>query len=608
MTSASQKMSGTPANVRALCVGSDFVAVASENEILLFDRESGDVLRRIDVGLHVSALAFGGDGRLFAGGTNVVVVDLDAATTTPFHETVEHSWIEALGFSARGLLVRYRDRLRLLDSGGAVVVAVEPQPTRHGWQAAIDDAAVSPTGEVLFSRDDQLLVVAADVETPLEAGKVRAIGFSNEGSVLAVSDGSTGALYRWPFDASPIFTEYGFTHVRPVEDGFLAWNGDSACRFRDDGQTVWATRYHDGIRNAAVGAGEFFTVSNRDWIARRSIATGQLVSVFPCTVGCRVEALAFSADGTRLVAADSDARVVIWDTTGSLPERRAVADPTTLAPQESVVEHQEFSIVRDVAFAGHVAIAADALVRWDPDSGAIEKEELEVDAFSGGGRVGIAKGRWGEPLEVWDLQRRELVATMDVGDARHIRLSTDGRRLLVCEEANRDTTLTLWDVDEQTVIGELHVDRDVRADFDGSDVIVWWTDYDEDADEERAVMVRWDTRGERVVRYLARVELPWLVDAAFGAGHAVVWSHDEVCVVDCGTESVTARLAVEDTVTAAAIYGDGRRIALGIGQGAIGIWEAGGGDIRWCCSTNDGGWWAASANAVNYVLGPQSKR
>jgi WD40 repeat protein len=183
--------------------------------------------------------------------------------------------------------------------------------------------------------------------------EVRAVAFSPDGRLIAVTTGATFApsgdtLHVWrtgsrsrvgrPLRAPPFTRELAFgpggrvLYGETFEDGVVRWNLDSGRRTggRMRGSGIAISR--DGrLLAASRGSAEYGTV--RLWNARTARPAGRLRT----GAGALVWDVDIAPDGRLLAGGDDNGNVILWD----LAARRRLGEPLT--GHGSRVEHVAFS-------------------------------------------------------------------------------------------------------------------------------------------------------------------------------------------------------------------------------------------------------------------------
>jgi len=232
------------------------------------------------------------------------------------------------------------------------------------------DAALSPDGRVLAAGQPGSGVLLWDVATGAEvrrlpdpAGDRRGgrLVFSPDGSRLAhwcptggvrvttLADGGTKVLA--PGGAlvyGLAFSPDGSRLAAAAADGVTVWDADTGA----------ATTWEDGPREAFAVAFSpdraTVVVSERGAVRARAATTGQVVQSFAASP-LRVNAVAYSPDGARLVTGGSDGTVRVWDAASG---------------QELVTLLAGATKVTGVAWAGDrvFATAGGPVLVWRPGS------------------------------------------------------------------------------------------------------------------------------------------------------------------------------------------------------------------------------------------------
>lgn len=225
-------------------------------------------------------------------------------------------------------------------------------------------------------------------------------------------------------------------------------------------------------------------------------AKGEIVLTFAETLEDSPESLAFSADGTKLVAANSYGEVITWDVNhGTLVSR------FNIAHRPAVITQYEGGTSIDLPCSEVVISPNAAMVAyWDPNEKAVsvwnvdkEREERVWQVrndwmsavFSSDGMFLILMNSFGR-LAVWDLQQEEPAAPFGShgGTVGSACLSSDDKTLAT---GGRDGIVKLWDLENGKEIRSLRVDSEriesvafasdgkTLAAGIGCQVDPWWT-------------------------------------------------------------------------------------------------------------------------------------
>jgi WD40 repeat protein/tRNA A-37 threonylcarbamoyl transferase component Bud32 len=406
--------------------GNAVVTASDQGELAWWDLRSGRKTRTLPIGKGYHALALAPDGRSVAIGIDGGIQLVDARTGETETATID---------------IGGRPAALLFSPDGRTVVSTNADGTMTLWNARSVTPRETLSGhsasQAVFSRDGMTLYTV-----------------SEEGTAIAW-DLTEGRRLRRPF------------------------------RFTQDRNSVRLSEHHPGRfspdgRLIAVG------LKGRG-IALRDART--LAPIGPALLKTEgeVRALDFSPDGATLVAVGHNGATTVWDVSsrslrykplfaGLDPGVAFSPDGDTFATSgegggvsfwavrtgERLGRIGGFSQSNDVGFSANgerVAFAeggsgySRAQV-WDTDSrsrvaevsGGDEGDALAV-ALSPDGRI-VALGGFGRAVRLWDVGTGKLLHALDVGGARKLEFSRDGRILAVVGNG-----ASLWDVATGVQIG-----------------------------------------------------------------------------------------------------------------------------------------------------------
>jgi WD40 repeat protein len=246
----------------------------------------------------------------------------------------------------------------------------------------VNAIAVTPDGKLLASATADFKenkatsqvhlwsVADGKLQKTWEAGPVliTALAFSQDGKVLAV--GVKGAITLWSREGQKQKTLTG--HTRDIE----------SMEFSPDGKTLASGSLRSGERNLV---GELFLWDVTTGLKREILMEGPGGAT----------AVAFSRDGTQIVATQSQFMVGVWDV-------------ETLQLKKSIGDEAARGIITAVAFSpdGRVIATGDmghGLKLWDAQSGQLQTTLLKMkDGWNGlgpsGGVEGIVFGADGKTM------------------------------------------------------------------------------------------------------------------------------------------------------------------------------------------------------------------
>ena len=334
----------------------------------------------------------------------------------------------------------------------------------------IRDIALAPGGQTLaVATEEGKLELwsprsGSRMETILELKTaLRGLSYSGGETLLAVSDAER-QVHVWDTHArvwlAPIDTDPGGNRreynlfgedIRLDADGTRlfaeyqlgkvgVWNPHTGELIR-----VLDPGLPGGVRSLCLSPDQRFVAAGFRWIAVWEIATGQLVRLIPEDKS-NTFALAFSADGKRLVGGRENHEIHVWE----------IATGKRL---QTLKGHQDS--VQDLAFSpdGNLLASAadDNMVRlWDPFTGAPVREfkghfdTVRGLAFAPDGKR-LFSGSWDHDLRLWDLETLDSpLLVSPAGGTRVAKLSQDGNLTIngpVSAEfiPDKDFRVTVWD-------------------------------------------------------------------------------------------------------------------------------------------------------------------
>ena len=359
------------------------------------------------------------------------------------------------GASASVRVLSPSGRLAALAEGNKVRVL----DTSSGKENFQIDSAQRQARRLIFTPDSGKLVIVDDKIRWCNAvsGEVIASvdqGFYRGSSLALSADGLTLAVVG-----------HG-----PLGDQFSIFRLDAATRrvtpqAKDAGPggTLNASALSPDGRLIAVGARVNGTVVVCDTATGRPIAQHGSAHASP------ISAMTFSGDGFKLVTADVEGTIKIWEDARKLTSKSAAS--MTLKGHEAAITHVGFS----PAGKQLVSTSADKTARvWDMDHTGAAIRVLErsragcsVVRFSPDGQLIAAAG--GNSLRLWDAATGKLVRELSAADKGRIFSvafsPTDNRLLAVGYGGEADVShVVLWDIDAGTELARLPGATDL-ADF-----------------------------------------------------------------------------------------------------------------------------------------------
>ena len=216
-------------------------------------------------------------------------------------------------------------------------------------------------------------------------------------------------------------------------------------------------------RLLAVGARLSGSVSLYDTVTGRQIAQHGSAHASP------VSAMAFAGDGFKLVTADVDGTIKVWEDARKLTSTSAAAK--ALKGHEAAITHVGFSSTGRQL----VSTSADKTARvWDMDKSGLAVRALERSGSGCYAARFSADGQWiaaadGPSVRLWDAATGKLVRELSSGGKGRVFSvafsPTDSRLLAVGYGGQTDVSyVALWDIDASRELARLPGATDL-ADF-----------------------------------------------------------------------------------------------------------------------------------------------
>jgi WD40 repeat protein len=475
-------------------------SVGDDGNVAVWNVASGRLLRRFSS--HAGPLydvAFAPTSRILAtSGASGAVTIWNLATGRVLETLSGHAGaINSVAFSPKGIA------LASANSNGSVIVwdlATGRRQTiavRNG--AAVNGVAFSPDGATIAaaSQDGSAYLIDAvsgrrlHVLTQSADTAVQTVAFSPDGATVA-SGGTGQRVWLWNVSDGRLLRAFqGQTNT--VESVAFSPNGRLIASGSDDRSVfVWDTSLGYEGHSFKSGHGDALGVAldpPQDLVA--SANQDGTVSVWSLRTGRErvlagddgtLESVAFSRDGTTLVASGQNGKVVVWSVPG-FERRRPLAGPVS-------------GILWSVALApdGHtVAAGSDSgdILVWDLEDGKLIRDlhgrsgGVYGVAFSPDGAT-LAAGDADGTVIVWDAAggRRLETLTGHTAAVNGVAFSPDGTEIAAGSD---DDTIILWNARTGAQIGgslqghQDHVDavafspdgRTLASSSSDHTVIVW---------------------------------------------------------------------------------------------------------------------------------------
>ena len=401
----------------------------------VWDVQSGETLATLNHDDKVNAVAFSADGERVATASDdhtARVWDVQSGETLT---TLNHDdRIRAIAFSA----------------DGSRVVTASSSATAQVWEAQSDETLATlnhadEVNAVAFSADGSRVATASndgtawvwDVQSDEtlailnHADEVNAVAFSADGSRVATAS-NDGTAWVWDVQSDEPLAI--LNHADEVNAVAFSADGSRVATASNDGTArVWDVQSDEPL----------VTLNHAGW----------------------VDAMAFSADGKRVATANWSATTLLWDASSS-----ATARVWDVQSRETLATLEHDARINAVAFSAdgsRVATASnDGTARvWDVQSDEPlvtlnHDDGVNAVAFSADGKR-VATASNDGTARVWDVQSDEPLVTLNHDDGVNaVAFSADGKRVAT---ASNDGTARVWDVQSDEPLVTLNHDDGVNA-------------------------------------------------------------------------------------------------------------------------------------------------
>jgi WD40 repeat protein len=434
---------------------SRLASLSSDRSLILWDSDTGEMLRRIGLGTDWAY------GVVYTpGGTRLITSDADglhfwdSITGALVATTSDLSGEFALSPDGRFIAGQGEDRLMIWDVLAAKIAGVVPMPSDYD----VSSIVFCPGGSGValgLSNGFELWDISAEGSPRLHlsdrgdqyALPVDALAFSADGALLAVAHGDRVSI--WSIASGECVREPQF-HCGVLSVSFSP-GGEVLATGGDDGLVVlWDTAtwqpkralkaHRDWVRSVVFSpdGSVLATAGNDRSIRLWDAESGDLVRTLRGHEH-GVDSVCFSTDGTGLLSSHADGTDRAWN----LTTRFMVATRSTMpACSYSCLLSPDGSIAVEGAGAdGTSADLPDRIRLRDTATGALRHElsildrsdrpdEVVSACFSPDGRL-IAFGHLGFQVSLWDVQSGSLVGRLGTsGDSvGALAFSPDGRLL-----------------------------------------------------------------------------------------------------------------------------------------------------------------------------------
>ena len=418
---------GTNGDIRVLDVGGqqiDYLLSPDIGAPVVLEPAAGqsEVVKTFAKTGAVFSLRFSPDGKQLLSSSNAGLVEIWSFPSAEKILKIDAENIQDVDFSADGSQIVGGDtfgQVHVWDaSDGKKLLTFKGHSSEAGCVAA------SPTGRKIVSGDSSGVVKLWDsgspqISPPIKAhdGVVFGLAISPDGRRLVTSGKTDRKLVVWDAQTgvptSTISTENIVNQVAFSPDGRQFVTGGGS--YQEPELWVWDTTTGQRLQELEGHADE-------------------------------IKAVAFSADGRKVVSGDDERVVKVWDVASG----KATLSITLPEPKT------EFSVVdgvTDVDFSpdGKNIIATDlrTIRSWDSSTGqegitfAGHRDQVRSVAFGPDGRT-LASGSNDGTVRIWDTRTGQELMTLFGHNKRidSVSFSPDGRRIL---SGGNDDNIKLWD-------------------------------------------------------------------------------------------------------------------------------------------------------------------
>jgi WD40 repeat protein len=490
--------------------GRQIAAGNASGQITIWNAATGRKITGANFGVAVRSLAYSSDGKLLAAGfedKKGTVELFPLGTNNPPRVFRLGAEVFSVAFSPNGKLFAAGDGAGDIELWNLADVRAAPRHLAGG--DAAQELAFSPDNDVLACACGGAGIRLWSVQGAETAGKTLGHGpysygvaFSRDGKTLA-SAGSDGYVRLWNLaslrqETAPLLASWNddvySVAFSPVTDTLASGSGDGQL-------LIWSQRPRSPLGSSVLASGPGATVAAVSgnghllavttargvalWNDQTGRETGSLTSLpgqatsaafnasgtsvvvgydkgevavydvrtrrviteaRPMPGAQGVQSVAFSADGTVLVATDdaAPAHLERWNARTGAPIARPVTMPSAT---EDLAADPRQNIAATADFDATVRLWA---MRTGKQQGIVTGHNDTVDtvSFSGNGRYLASAGLDGTVI-VTDVQTDRTVSSFPVSGVDMVALDASGNTLAV----TTDTTLQLWDVATASEIG-----------------------------------------------------------------------------------------------------------------------------------------------------------
>ena len=566
------ELSDPTSPITAVAWSPDKSLVASAHEdrsLRLRDARAGRLLRTIsgheDI---VAAITFAPQGGSLATASYDGTIKIWNVADGALKRTLRghDNWVMSVAYSSDGRLLAtgsYDKTVRLWDAGtGKELLKIE------GHSAAVRSVAFSHDGNLLATAgSDRIAKIwqlpPVDNEKPLaavlrgtlkgHAGAIRSVAFAPDGKTVATASEDQTMKFWDVTGLSDKVSDAAAPEPRVTIQG-------------EQGM-IWSIAYSPGGKTlASAGFERTIKLWNTETNALRASLRGHRDVV---------TSLAFASDTSALVSGSYDGTLSVWQSSGvGFVEIKPLATIANGTANMLTVAISPDNKLLAIGGSGPKLtirnLQTGKLIRTlDGLSGGVAKA-----VFSPDGRQ-LATACQHRTIEIWDVETGERVMTLKGHTAalRRVAYSSDGKRLI---SASWDKTAKVWDLADGSLIGSTPEQSlpvsDAKFTPDGKRFVTTtgnWREWKQPGD-----MKLWDASDCRELVHVGTyaAELKGAIVLPRG-NRAVSFAPMGARIWDLNAGAELSAFSAGKPLTAAALFPDGRRIALGDAKGNVSIWD-----------------------------------